>query len=343
MEYCASRGLTPHRDIKPDNIMITKERIAKITDFGLAKFIVENRAVIDLLDMEDVDDLEISLLRVSAATSDVTGGSVPWMAPEQFEGKPEMRSDIYSFGIVLYQLVNKGQRPFRKFSIRQFYQAHLSERPPRLNSKLWPIIKKCLKKKPENRYQRFRELRKDLEKLFTAEYGEKPSIIDRKERLDAEERFNKGISFHSLGFLDEAIAEFNQAVRLDSNYFDAYVKLGDLYMEKGIYTFAMEEYNNALKVDHESIDVHKKLAKTYLDMRRSTESIKEYLVILTLDPNDVKMYLELAAIHELLRDYETALSLTHKFLELAPSDYSKDIKDAKRAIKRIGKIQKGKK
>jgi serine/threonine protein kinase len=340
MVYCASRGLTPHRDIKPDNIMITSDKIAKVTDFGLAKFIVENRAVIDLLDMEDVDDLEASLLRVSAATSDITGGSVPWMAPEQFEGKPDMRSDIYSFGVVLYQMVNKGKRPFRKFSIREFYKAHLSERPPPLKSKLWPIIEKCLKKKSENRYQKFSELREDLEDLFNNMFGEKPVILAGKERLDAEERFNKGISFQALGFIDEAIAEYNHAIRLDPNYFNAYVNLGDLYMEKGILTFAMEEFQNALKINHDSIKVHKKLAKTYFEMRRSTESIKEYLVILTLDPKDVKIYLELAAIHELIRDYETALSLNQKFIDQAPSDYSKDIKTAKRAIKRIGKIKK---
>ncbi len=340
MEYCASRGLTPHRDIKPDNIMITTEKIAKVTDFGLAKFIVENRAVLDLLDMEDVDNLEVSLLRVSAATSEVTGGSVPWMAPEQFEGKPEMRSDIYSFGIVLYQLINKGQRPFRKYSIREFYKAHLNERPPPLNSKLWPIIDKCLKKMPGNRYQKFNELRNDLEQLYKAEFGEMPKILDSKERLDAEERFNKGISFQCLGFIDEAIAEFNHAVRLNSKYFEAYVHLGDLYLGKGILTFAMEEYNNAVKIKPDSIDIHKKLAKTYLEMRRSTESIKEYQVVLTLDPEEVEMYMKLAEVHELINDLETALSFYQHFVDTAPSKHSKEIKSAKKAIKRIEKIKK---
>jgi len=342
MEYCASRGLTPHRDIKPDNIMITKDKIAKVTDFGLIKFILENRAVLELISMEDIENLEMSLLRISAATSDVTGGSVPWMAPEQFEGKPEMRSDIYSLGIVLYQLANNGRRPFRKFSIREFYKAHLNERPRPLDSKLWPIIKKCLKKRPENRYQKYNELKDDLVELYKMEFEEKPSILATNEELDAEERFNKGISFYCLGFIDEAIAEYNHAIRLNPKYFEAYVNLGDLYLEKGFLTFAMEEFNNALKIKPEAIDVHKKLAKTYLEMRRSTESIKEYQVVLTLNPDDVEMYMKLAEVHEMINDLETALSFYEQFIETAPSKHSKEIKSAKKAIKRIKKLQKDK-
>ena len=335
MEHCASRGLTPHRDIKPDNIMITKDGIAKVTDFGLSKFYLEGNTVISCIDMEEVINLTATFLRITHG--EVTGGSIPWMAPEQFEGAPDMRSDIYSFGVVLYQMSNKGKRPFNKFSIRHFYQAHLEEQPRPLRSKLWPIISKCLEKDPNDRYQNFTELRTDLVNLYKKEVKEDPPILVKKEKLDASERYNKGFSFKTLGFMDEAIDEFNQVIAQDPNHFKAYLELSLLYLKKGIHTFAMEELEKALKINPYSVEARKTKAITLREMGHLREAVEEYRETMILDPDDVKIHLELAGLYEIMEEYENAEMFYQNFIICATNEDPRDKKNAKKALNRISK------
>ena len=335
MEHCASRGLTPHRDIKPDNIMITKDGIAKVTDFGLSKFYLEGNTVISCIDMEEVINLTATFLRITHG--EVTGGSIPWMAPEQFEGAPDMRSDIYSFGVVLYQMGNKGKRPFNKFSIRHFYQAHLEEQPRPLRSKLWPIISKCIEKDPNDRYQNFTELRTDLVNLYKKEVKEDPPILVKKEKLDASERYNKGFSFKTLGFMDEAIDEFNQVIAQDPNHFKAYLELSLLYLKKGIHTFAMEELEKALKINPYSVEARKTKAITLREMGHLREAVEEYRETMILDPDDVKIHLELAGLYEIMEEYENAEMFYQNFIICATNEDPRDKKNAKKALNRISK------
>jgi len=335
MEHCASRGLTPHRDIKPDNIMIINKEIAKLTDFGLSNFYLEGNTVISMLDMKEVINLTQTFLRITHG--EVTGGSIPWMAPEQFEGIPDMRSDIYSFGIVLYQMGNEGRRPFNKFSIRHFYQAHLEEQPRPLRSKLWPIISKCLEKDPDDRYQNFRELRTDLIDLYKKEFNEDPPILVKKEKLDASEHYNKGFSFKTLGFIDEAIEEFNQVVAQDPNHFKAYFELGVLFSKKGVHTFAMEELEKALKINPYSVEARKKKAITLREMGHLNEAVEEYRETMILDPEDVKIHLELAGLYEIMEEYDNAEMFYQNFIICATHKGSRDKKNAKKALNRIRK------
>ena len=134
------RGII-HRDIKPDNIMITGEGIVKITDLGMAV----NAA-------EWGEDADIS-------------GSPSYMCPELFSGgKPDPRCDIYSLGVTLYQMLT-GRLPFESPSIRTVAYQHMEEdapAPDKLNPAVPPpvvkLIRKMMAKKPEDRYQSMDEL-----------------------------------------------------------------------------------------------------------------------------------------------------------------------------------------
>ena len=146
-----------HRDLKPENILRTPEGTTKILDFGLARFMPEQQQ-------------ETASVRLTSAGTIV--GTVSYMSPEQLEGKePDFRSDIFSFGVLLYELAT-GVRPFDGASssstISRILTAEavpLIQRNPVAPLELDRIVRKCLRKRREERYQSTRDLAVDLENL----------------------------------------------------------------------------------------------------------------------------------------------------------------------------------
>ncbi len=164
-----------HRDLKPENIMIlastddegTKRDLVKVCDFGIAK-ITERVAV----DKKATDSARLS-------TKGLVVGTPEYMSPEQGRGEPlDLRSDLYSMGVILYQLLTR-RVPFDAESAIGIVLKHVTEEPaapssiyPAVNTKLEAICLKALQKKREERYQSAREMRADLKTAM----GEGPSI-----------------------------------------------------------------------------------------------------------------------------------------------------------------------
>jgi len=146
-----------HRDLKPANMRLTEDHRLKILDFGLAQFVRRET------------DLGIT---ASISEDKKVTGTLPYMSPEQLRGElTDQRSDIWSAGAVLYELVT-GQRPFPFAQVPRLIDAIMNkppEMPSALNPKISPglemAILKCLDKDPERRYQSARELRVDLDRL----------------------------------------------------------------------------------------------------------------------------------------------------------------------------------
>ncbi len=155
------RGIT-HRDLKPDNVMIGDDGRLKVLDFGLAKLREEAQAV------EGITQLPTATVTQEGKIL----GTVSYMSPEQAEGKPiDHRSDIFSMGVMLYQMAT-GQRPFKGdtsvsiiSSIIKDTPASITELNQTLPRHLGRIVKRCLAKKPERRFQSALDLRNDLEEL----------------------------------------------------------------------------------------------------------------------------------------------------------------------------------
>jgi serine/threonine protein kinase/lipopolysaccharide biosynthesis regulator YciM len=153
-----SKGII-HRDLKPSNIMITHRSQVKVLDFGLAKLTVTSE-----------QDSHASTM--AATETGVVVGTVPYMSPEQALGKKvDSRSDIFSFGDVLYEMAS-GQIPFAADTPTQVLAKILQTEPDAITrwnynipSELERIIRKCLEKDPERRYQTAADLRIDLQKL----------------------------------------------------------------------------------------------------------------------------------------------------------------------------------
>jgi len=141
LEVAHQKGVV-HRDIKPGNILITEENAAKVTDFGIAR----------AFDSTTITKTGVFL------------GTLTYAAPELLAGNADIRSDIYSLGVVLYQMLAV-RVPFEADTPLELIEMHRSQRPPslerlgvRVPADLRAIVTRCLAKRPQKRYQTPSEL-----------------------------------------------------------------------------------------------------------------------------------------------------------------------------------------
>jgi serine/threonine protein kinase len=170
LSYAHETGFV-HRDIKPHNILLDADGIPKVTDFGLAR----------------AADLSVAASAI---------GTHPYMSPEQWRAdeSPDLRSDIYSLGVTMYEMLS-GHTPFQGPAHRM-PQMHRNDPVPDFPSSLGvpktleTIVRKCMEKDPDGRYQSAREVASDL-KEFT-----KPRSARGQ---DADAPNNRGLAYARLG------------------------------------------------------------------------------------------------------------------------------------------------
>jgi serine/threonine protein kinase len=161
------RGIT-HRDIKPENVMVRRDGIVKVLDFGLAKL----TETPDPTPTSGVDTQAPTLVSAAKTDSGALMGTARYMSPEQARGeKVDARSDVFSLGVMLYELV-AGRAPFVGATTSEVIAAILRDDPPPLTSHtpeaprgLGKIVSRTLCKAPEGRYQTANDLLHDLNLL----------------------------------------------------------------------------------------------------------------------------------------------------------------------------------
>jgi len=156
---CAHAAGIIHRDLKPGNIMVSDDGTVKVLDFGLAKLTEMPRAV------ESNAPTPTAITERGAIL-----GTTAYMSPEQAQGMPaDARSDIFSFGVVLYEML-AGRRPFQGANRISTLAAILEQEPqrlmdPRIPRELERVVMRCLRKDPAHRFQHMADVKVALEEL----------------------------------------------------------------------------------------------------------------------------------------------------------------------------------
>jgi serine/threonine protein kinase len=333
MEYARSKGIRCHRDVKPANIMITADKIVKITDFGFADVIDASRA------KRGFD----SIVRRRRGATEFSGFGTPiYMPPEQFQNaaRCDERSDIYSFGVVLYQMSSHGKLPFdpmlrgRVFESdparvwREMHRMHTEAPVAPLPSPSFPIIQRCLQKEPSSRYQTFKDLRRDLGVLLKRETGE-TIVPQRTAELKAWELYNKAFSLGSLGHLQEAINHYDKVLKIEPGNADAWNNKGVCLRKLGRLQEALVCYDHAIRVQRYNASAWSNKGNILYTMGRYPEAIVNLNKAIDIDPLNESAWLNKAVVEDRLGLHGEAAASFQRFLDLKPVEYAAHIPHAR--------------
>lgn len=322
MDYARSKGVLVHRDIKPDNLMIERALTLKIADFGLAKSIdleaVPQRA--PWWAFRKKQDAEtISRTKTGSAM-----GTLSYMAPEQFVNAKaaDHRADLYSFGIVLYQMVTGGGYPYLIRSEAsdiqlEFVQAHLKQAPLRVESPLMPAISRCLEKNPGRRYPTYGAL---LTALTDLAQGLRiiipPQVHVAKED---EELYAQAQSYSALGDKDRALKAIDEYVSKYPDNACGWTEKGRIHHERGEYQQGLAATKRSIELSPYNTHAWNNLGNA---LRRTeapfTEIRKAFDTALYFDPGNTAAMMNFIEPLVLQRKYSEAAALTARALKLRP-------------------------
>jgi tetratricopeptide (TPR) repeat protein len=325
MSYAFSKGLKAHRDIKPANIMIANDLTAKVTDFGLANVVASTgRAGLGIQLNMHAGSVGLSFQSEEGKSC----GTPTHMAPEQFfnAAKCNERSDLYSFGIVLYQMVSGGKLPFiapypkdnsEKEMMnfwREMARLHNSAAVPVVDSPLMPIIKRCLAKNPPDRYKSFAEVRRELEVIYYRQTGkriEQPKI-SQNQKADR----NQAMILMGLKKYEEALACLDQVIAQDPRDYWAWVDKSSILDGFKRFEESLQCMETALRLEPNKPTIWIGKGNTLMNLERYPEALACYEKSVELDRNNAGGWTGKGSSLVGLRRFEEAIACYERAVQL---------------------------
>lgn len=283
-----------HSDINPNNILISTNGVAKITDFGL-----------------------------STIKGRFTGGTAPYKAPEQWlEEKLDFRTDIYAIGCTFYEML-VGHPPFIEKNESKLQKAQLNSSVPTIklneqSKRINEVLLKCLGKKRGDRFNSFQELLDKLLEVYELQFKKSPRIISTELNYLDFEYVERGATYDSLQLYDLALEDYKSAIEINPFLASAYNNRGTTYLNLKKFDQAISEFEKAIKLEPS-------LAMAFLNLGISFHKISEfekakqaYENALKLDSFDPLIYYNRSITYESESKFDRALSDLTKAIEINP-------------------------
>lgn len=274
-----------HRDIKPDNVLVAAGQVALVTDWGLAKLVQETNIRVS-------SEAEAAGGRQSLVAAGGVVGTPAYMAPEQWLNEAlDARTDIYALGCVLYEML-AGRPPYRASSFEDFRRRHLTAAIPSLppggetHEHLNWLIARCMAKQKDGRFSTLGGLLKELTRIYEQQFGESPRVIRHEDENAVSELYYRAMTYHNLGLYQEALADFNNVIRLDPDNGKVRTVLGNTYFRLGRFSEALAEHNRALELNPLDVKAYSNRGNTLAEMGRYDEALADFTHAVNLAPTE---------------------------------------------------------
>jgi len=333
-----ARGII-HRDVKPENVLLTEDGRAKISDFGIAR-------------------VPQAMGGYTMTKTGFQPGTLPYMSPEQVRGqRVDERSDVYGMGVVLYEMLT-GRHYVDVEALGQqareiagsnvmLFQARLyellaeavCEREPTGICKVRPEVPEWVGGVVAAALAKRVEERPTAEELARALRRGEAVRVDRVMYPDAvdvelaEEHVKRGLTYVQQAHWEDAIREWQAALHINPNCIEAHLKLGAAYWLQGRWEDAIREYQAALRINPNLVEAHNRLGGVYYSQGRYEDAIREHRAALCINPSLAEAhtglglaYYQQVRLDEAIREYQTALRINpnlaeaHLYLGLAYAD-----------------------
>ncbi len=341
MEHAHSKGVV-HRDLKPSNVLVNAQGLVKVVDFGIAKVLISSTTTGNTASLTQTGELF---------------GSPLYMSPEQCMGEPsDERSDIYSLGCVIYELLS-GNPPFEGANPIKIIFGHLNETPARFAkvavgaggkrlTMLEAIVFCCLEKRAVDRYQSVHDLLVDLNNV---KEGKSPSIARNSpvRRRTVVKKVAVAIGIVGLAgaayfgtmtlshgdksaevtpskqdnqAVKKLIASFTTEIRAhpDEDYW--YIMRGTTYRENGDLVNALMDFTMAISKNPKNAKAYRERGWTHALMGQWQKAADDNTTAIELNPKYADAYIGRARDYAELGQPEKALSDASKAIELNPSN-----------------------
>ena len=333
MSQAISKGMKVHRDIKPDNLMVDVSGNLRITDFGLSKFTSEFKDLNASIDKKEKDGFLnkfkglFEKQKIEVKNSGLTNegsflGTILYASPEQImdSSSVDFRSDIYSFGIVLYQLISLGSFPYSlvgKTTIETLALMHLQEPIVKLNHPLASIAYKCLSRNINQRYQTFQELLKDLKHIADSL---KIKLPLNKIEVDASlrELYIQSFTYRSLGDLRKAKELIVKYIGQDKNDSSAWSLKGRIENEQGDIKEAIESTLFSYELEPNNSQTCNNLGIFYKQQNDLQKAERFLYEAIEIDPYNTGALTNSAILYEEKGNFPLAADLIVRAIKLAP-------------------------
>ncbi|MBA4095635.1 MAG: hypothetical protein C0484_02545 [Rhodospirillum sp.] len=326
MEHALACGMAAHRDIKPGNLLVGSSPFLKVADFGLALAASQHPAVGD-----DMPKRVSQLQWLKSADGRLICGTPGYIAPELFAGgKASPQSDMFSFGVTLWQLAARSLAPPYEVTFggdpieyqRAILKKAHSYAVRRIDSPYFEVIRRCLAPDPGRRYPDFPALRQAIKSAAkAAEVGAMDFMVAPGFRGSFEEYINRGRSYLVLGRYERALRILDQAVKHKPDSPEALVAQGEALIHRGQFRQAVRAYESAHRLNPDSDAPLTGLASAWLDIGNTAQARAALDRVLARHPANLDALLLQARIMGAEGNNRGALDAVGKVIAADPQDW----------------------